>query len=105
VRETGWRRIEALTKERSKIVRIIRDGKIMELPVEQVCQGDTVFVPQGEMMPVDGDSIEGASSIDESVVTGEPFLLFKKASDSATSGTTSLTSQLKVRAARAVTRR
>jgi Cu+-exporting ATPase len=99
--ERTRRKIEALTKGRSRLIRVLRNEKIMELPVEQVCQGDTVIVPQGEMIPVDGDIIEGASSIDESVVTGEPFSVFKKAGDSVTSGAISLTSQLKVRAAKA----
>jgi Cu+-exporting ATPase len=99
--ERTRRRIEALTKEKGKVVRIVRDEKILELPVEQVCQGDVTVVPQGEMIPVDGEIVEGASSIDESVITGEPFSVFKKAGDSVTSGAISLTSQLKVRAAKA----
>lgn len=94
-------RIEALTKERRRVVRVLRNERIMELAVEQVCQGDTVIVPHGEMIPVDGYIIEGASSIDESVVTGEPFSVFKKAGDSVTSGAISLTSQLNIRAAKA----
>ncbi|HAY21880.1 MAG TPA: cadmium-translocating P-type ATPase [Desulfobacterales bacterium] len=91
-------KIEALTKERRRLVRVVRNEKIMELPVEQVCQGDTVIVPRGEMIPVDGEIVEGASSIDESVITGEPFSVFKKTGDRVTSGAISLTSQLNVRA-------
>jgi Cu+-exporting ATPase len=99
--ERTRRRIEALTKEKGKVVRIVRDDKILELPVEQVCQGDVTIVPQGEMIPVDGQIVEGASSIDESVITGEPFPVFKKAGDSVTSGAISLSSPLKVKAAKA----
>jgi heavy metal translocating P-type ATPase len=94
-------KIEALTKERHRVVRVVRNEKIMELPVEQVCQGDTVIVPQGEMIPVDGEIVEGASSIDESVITGEPFSVFKKAGDGVISGSINLTSQLNVRAIKA----
>lgn len=99
--ERTRRKIEALTKERRRIVRVVRNEKIMELPVEEVCAGDTAIVPSGEMIPVDGEIIEGASSIDESVITGEPFPVFKKVGDTVTSGSISLTEQLHVRAAKA----
>jgi Cu+-exporting ATPase len=99
--ERTRRKIDALTKERAKAVRIMRDGKILEMPVEHVRQGDVAIVPQGEMIPVDGEIVDGASSIDESVITGEPFPVFKKAGDFITSGSISLTSQVKVRAAKA----
>lgn len=99
--ERTRRRIEALTKERDKVVRVVRDGKITELPVDQVCPGDVAIVPQGEMVPVDGEIVGGASSIDESVITGEPFPVFKKVGDGVTSGSISLDAPLKVRAAKA----
>ena len=99
--EKTRRKIEALTKERSKAVRIMRNEKILEIPVELVRQGDVAIVPQGEMIPVDGEIVDGASSIDESVITGEPFPVFKKTGDFVTSGAISLTSQVKVRAAKA----
>ena len=72
-------KIEALTQEGGKVVRIVRDEEILELPVGQVRHGDVAIVPQGEMIPVDAEIVEGASSIDESVITGEPFSVFKKA--------------------------
>lgn len=99
--EKTRRRIEALTKEKGKVVRVIRDEKITELPIEQVRQDDVAIVPQGEMIPVDGEIVEGASSIDESVITGEPFSVFKRVGDTVTSGAISLTSHLKIRAAKA----
>ncbi len=99
--ERTRRRIEILTKERDKVVRVVREEKIMELPVEQVLRGDLVIVPQGEMIPVDGEIVEGASSIDESIITGEPFPVFKKAGAPVVSGAVSLTSQLKIRASKA----
>jgi cation transport ATPase len=74
-------KIDALTKESGKAVRIIRDGKILEMPIEQVRQGDVAIVPQGETIPVDGKIVDGASAIDESVITGEPFPVFKKAGE------------------------
>ncbi|NMB40661.1 MAG: cadmium-translocating P-type ATPase [Firmicutes bacterium] len=96
--EKTRRKIEALTKERKKTVRVFRDETIMELPVEQVRQGDTVIVTQGEMITVDGEITEGSSSIDESVITGEPFPVYKEKGDFVTSGAISLTSQLNIRA-------
>ncbi len=99
--ERTRRRIEILTNERDKVVRVVREDKIMELPVEQVLRGDLVIVPEGEMIPVDGEIVEGASSIDESVITGEPFSVFKEAGAPVVSGAVSLTSQLKVRASKA----
>ena len=53
------------------------------------------------MIPVDGEIVDGSASIDESVITGEPFAVFKKPGDWVTSGAISLTSQLKIRAASA----
>lgn len=99
--ERTRRRIEALTREKGKVARVVRDGKILELPVEQVRPGDVAIVPQGEMIPVDGKIVEGASSIDESVITGEPFSVFKNPGDGVTSGSVNLTSQLKIRADKA----
>jgi Cu+-exporting ATPase len=99
--ERTRRKIEALTKEGGKAVRVLRDEKILELPVEQVRQGDVAVVPKGETIPVDGEIVDGASSVDESVITGEPFPVFKKAGDFVTSGAIALTSQLKVRSAKA----
>lgn len=80
IERTG-RKINALTRQGRSTVRIIKDNQIVSLPVERICKGDVVMVPQGEMIPVDGRIVEGASSIDESVVTGEPFAVYKKERD------------------------
>lgn len=99
--EKTRRRIEALTRQKDKDVRIMRDGTFLEVPVEAVRPGDVAIVPQGEMIPVDGRIVEGASSVDESVITGEPFSVYRQAGDRVTSGSICLASQLKVRADRA----
>ena len=100
--EKTRRQIESLTKERGKIVRVVRDSVMMELPVEQVRRGDVAVVPQGEMIPVDGVIValdqEGAAMIDESVVTGEPFPVFKGIGDTVISGSLSLSAPLRVEA-------
>jgi heavy metal translocating P-type ATPase len=56
------------------------------------------MVPQGEIIPVDGEIIAGDASVDESVITGEPFPVYKKMGDHVISGGINLTSQLKIRA-------
>jgi len=53
------------------IARIIRDGAEVETPVEQVRAGDVVVVRPGERIPVDGNVVDGESSVDESMLTGE----------------------------------
>jgi Cu+-exporting ATPase len=99
--ERTRRKTGALTKEKGKVVRIVRDEKVRELPVEEVCPGDVAIIPQGEMIPIDGQIVEGASAIDESVISGEPFGVFKKPGDYVTSGAISVSSYLKVRASNA----
>ncbi len=99
--EKTRRRIEALTSKGEKPVRILRDGRFSELPIEKIRPGDVAVVPQGEMIPVDGVIVEGASAIDESVVTGEPYTVFRQKGARVTSGAISVTSALKVRAVKA----
>ena len=63
--------IKKLMGLRAKTARIIRDGQEMEVPVEDVLVGDVVIVRPGEKIPVDGVVVEGRSSVDESMLTGE----------------------------------
>ncbi|HEU5394188.1 MAG TPA: cation transporter, partial [Candidatus Methylomirabilis sp.] len=63
--------IKKLIGLQAKTARVIRDGKEVDIPVEEVLVGDTVVVRPGEKIPVDGDLTEGASAVDESMVTGE----------------------------------
>lgn len=63
--------IKKLMGLQAKTARIIRDGVEMEVPVEGVLVGDLVSVRPGEKIPVDGMVIEGRSSVDESMLTGE----------------------------------
>jgi Cu+-exporting ATPase len=65
---------EALTRLiglQAKQARVIRDGRELAIPVEEVKVGDTVIVRPGEKVPVDGVILEGTSSLDESMLTGE----------------------------------
>ena len=98
--ERTKRKIEALTKSKDKRVRVVRNENVVEVPVLEVRQGDTAIVPQGEMIPVDGEIVEGTSTLDESIITGEPFYIFKKAGDPVTSGAINLTAPLRVKASK-----
>ena len=63
--------IKKLMGLRAKTARIVRDGQEMEVPVEDVLVGDVVIVRPGEKIPVDGVVVDGRSSVDESMLTGE----------------------------------
>lgn len=63
--------IKKLMGLRAKSARIIRNGQEMEVPVEDVLVGDVIIVRPGEKIPVDGVVVEGRSSVDESMLTGE----------------------------------
>ena len=63
--------IKKLVQLQAKTARVIRDGKEIDVPIEEVMVGDLIRVRPGEKIPVDGIITEGESSIDESMVTGE----------------------------------
>ena len=66
---------------RAKTARIRRDGQEMEVPLEQVMVGDLVIVRPGEKIPVDGVVVEGHSSVDESMLSGESLPVEKGPGD------------------------
>lgn len=70
--------IKALLGLAPKTARRIQDGKEEDIPLEQVQPGDLLRVRPGEKIPVDGVVTEGASSVDESMVTGEPIPVSKQ---------------------------
>ncbi|QSS99464.1 copper-translocating P-type ATPase [Pontibacillus sp. ALD_SL1] len=63
--------ISSLLNLQAKEATVIRNGEEMKLPIEQVVVGDHILVRPGEKIPVDGSVIEGYTSIDESMITGE----------------------------------
>lgn len=73
--------IKKLLELQAKTARVIRDGREVDVPIEEVVVGDTVLVRPGEKIPVDGIILDGESAIDESVVTGESVPVDKKAGD------------------------
>ncbi|WP_341328420.1 cation-translocating P-type ATPase [Methylotuvimicrobium sp. KM2] len=91
-------KIESLIQEGKKTARMLQDGDIVEVPINQIRLGATVLIPKGAMVPIDGIIIEGASAIDESTITGEPFPVYKETGASVTSGTLNLSAPLQVKA-------
>ena len=81
-----------------KTARVIRDGEEVDVPLEAVMTGERVVVRPGEKVPVDGAVEEGTSSIDESMMTGEPIPVDKGKSDAVTGGTMNVNGRLVVRA-------
>ncbi|PCJ93302.1 MAG: copper-translocating P-type ATPase [Hyphomicrobiales bacterium] len=67
--------------------RINEDGTEYDAPLENILAGDQLRVRPGESIPVDGEIIEGSSSVDESMVTGEPVPVEKQVGDKVTGGT------------------
>jgi Cu+-exporting ATPase len=82
----------------AKSARVVRDGKEEDIPVEQVQVGDVIVVRPGEKIPVDGQVIEGYSSVDQSVVTGESIPVEKKAGDTVIGATINKTGSFKFKA-------
>jgi Cu+-exporting ATPase len=64
-----------------KTARVIRDGKELDIPISEVGLDETIRVRPGEKIPVDGVIIDGYSSVDESMLTGEPMPVEKKIGD------------------------
>jgi P-type Cu+ transporter len=80
--------IRSLLKISPRTARLVRtDGTEIDVPLEHVAVGDTLRVRPGEKVPVDGVVIEGASAVDESLITGEPVPLEKGAGSRVVGGT------------------
>ena len=80
--------------------RIADDGSEHDVPLEEIAVGDRLRVRPGEKLPVDGIVLEGSSAVDESMITGEPLPVAKKAGDRATGATVNGTGTLVIRAER-----
>jgi Cu+-exporting ATPase len=74
--------------------RIDADGNERDVPLEEVARGDRLRLRPGESVPVDGRVVEGSSSVDESMVTGEPVPVTKRAGDELVGGTLNQTGSL-----------
>ncbi|HET7142734.1 MAG TPA: heavy metal translocating P-type ATPase, partial [Anaerolineales bacterium] len=89
--------IKKLLGLQAKTARVIRDGKEMDLPVEEVLVGDVIQVRPGEKIPVDGVIVEGRSAVDESMLTGESLPASKKMGDEVIGATINKTGAFKFR--------
>ncbi|HET9384360.1 MAG TPA: copper-translocating P-type ATPase [Gemmatimonadales bacterium] len=91
------RRLAAL---RAKTARVVREGHETDIPVEAVTVGDLIIVKPGEKLPVDGVVTDGASAVNESMLTGEPMPVAKKPGDEVIGGTVNTTGSITFRATR-----
>lgn len=100
-REKTGAAIRALLDMAAKTARVIRpDGTEEEIALEDVVLGDHVRVRPGEKVPVDGEVVDGRSSVDESMITGEPVPVEKIAGDPVTGATINGTGSLVIEAKR-----
>ena len=100
-REGTGKAIRALLDLAAKTARVIRDdGSEAEIPLEHVLVGDRLRVRPGEKVPVDGQVVDGRSSVDESMITGEPVPIEKVAGDPVTGATINGTGSLVIEAKR-----
>jgi len=90
--------IKKLMTLQPKTALVVRDGKEREVPIDQVQVGDSVVVKPGEKVPVDGELIEGHSSVDESMITGESIPIEKEKGDVVIGGTINKTGSFTFRA-------
>ncbi|MFD2330125.1 heavy metal translocating P-type ATPase [Cohnella sp. GCM10020058] len=90
--------IKTLMGLQAKTALVVRDGQEMTIPVEDVLVGDIVVVKPGEKIPVDGEVLEGSSSVDESMLTGESIPVEKKAGDSVIGATVNKNGRLRLKA-------
>lgn len=100
-REGTGKAIRALLDLAAKTARVIKgDGTEDEIPLEEVAVGDRIRVRPGEKVPVDGVVLKGRSSIDESMITGEPVPVEKVEGDGVTGATINGTGSLVIEAKR-----
>jgi Cu+-exporting ATPase len=90
--------IRALVGLQPRTAQVVRDENIVEVPVEAVVVGDVLAVRPGEKIPVDGDVLDGRSTVDESMITGEPMPVTKKTGDPVIGATINQTGAFRLRA-------
>lgn len=82
----------------AKSARVERDGAVSEVALDAVVPGDIVIIRPGEKIPVDGEVIDGASYIDEAMISGEPMPVAKSAGSNVIGGTINKTGSFRFRA-------
>ncbi len=89
--------IAGLLKLQSKEANVLRDGKEWKVPLEELRLEDILVIRPGEKIPIDGIIISGETSIDESMISGEPVPVNKKEGDDVIGGTVNFDGALQVR--------
>jgi P-type Cu+ transporter len=92
--------IRKLMGLQAKTARVIRNGREVDIPIAEVILGDVILVRPGEKIPVDGEIVEGSSTIDEAMVTGESVAVKKQPGDEVIGATINKTGSFKFRATR-----
>ncbi|MGX8232101.1 heavy metal translocating P-type ATPase [Bacillus subtilis] len=90
--------IKKLMGLQAKNATVVRDGKEIMIPIEEVLEGDIVYVKPGEKIPVDGEIVEGQSAVDESMLTGESIPIDKNVGDTVIGSTINKNGFLKIKA-------
>ena len=98
----GKAQADSLRKSRTKTTahKLLPEGKVQQVGAEALKKGDLVLVSAGEIIPADGEVIEGAASVNEAAITGESAPVIREAGgdrSAVTGGTTLLSDQIKVR--------
>jgi len=98
LRDRATKEIKSLLKLKAQEALLLTDdGSEITVPIEAVKEGSFVLVKPGERVPVDGEVVDGISSVDESMITGEPVPALKGPGDRLISGSLNLSGLLKVR--------
>lgn len=92
--------IRKLMGLQAKTARVIRNGREVDVPISEVVLGDIILVRPGEKIPVDGKIVEGSSTIDEAMVTGESLPVKKHPGDEVIGATINKTGSFQFRATR-----
>jgi P-type Cu+ transporter len=92
--------IRKLMGLQAKTARVIRSDREVDIPIAEVVLGDIILVRPGEKIPVDGEIVEGSSTIDEAMVTGESVPVKKHPGDEVVGATINKTGSFKFRATR-----
>ncbi|WP_274648493.1 heavy metal translocating P-type ATPase [Paenibacillus humicola] len=90
--------IKSLMGLQAKTALVVREGQELTIPVDEVIVGDIALVRPGDKVPVDGEVLEGMSSVDESMLTGESLPVEKKAGDSVIGAAINKNGMLRIKA-------
>ncbi len=101
LRDKASKEIRALLSIQAREARVLDgEGHEIMIPIEAVKEGMTLLVKPGERLPSDGELLDGTTSVDESMITGESLPVTKNAGDGVTGGSLNLTGAVRIRATR-----